>query len=179
MKILKVDYTVLNDFVDTSYFYTHSKKADVTYSTESNWRRAACDTYILTYTIRYYAGDLDDNKRFISYIRRMQLQCIIEDIELDVDEIIQIKQEMHDAFEVHLIEQSSEFFDLLIFERMVLADRGTDREIRSFKWTAKQLAYEDTTDEWKRIQELDLSSSPKINILVTRDEDRPNDDSNA
>jgi hypothetical protein len=179
MKILKVDYTVLNDFTDRAYLDMHSRKVSVNYHTGSTWWRGACNTYILNYEVTCSAGDQNDNKRFISYIRQMRLQCTIDDIELDVHEIIQMKQEMHDALDVYLVEKSSMFFDLLEFDKMVLADRGTDQEIISLKLAASQLAYEDTTDKWKKIQELHLSSSPKINILVTRDDDRPNDDLKA
>ncbi|MBE9585198.1 hypothetical protein IM792_12125 [Mucilaginibacter sp. JRF] len=165
MKILSKQDAVIFFSIDPYYFEKH-EEMDRRYNTQSWWRRAEKDTYILIHGISYKVWDRASGDQFIKYERRLKLHCIIEDISEDKVDILKIKEEMHIASSEFMEQNSFSFFERLRFPVIDFSER-LEREKESFLvMTEQQEPYESKSETQKEVERLSERSKFSVGIDV-------------
>lgn len=167
MKILKKNDIVVHCSIDLSYFNKHSEIYR-SYSTDSKWIRGEANTCILVYKIFYAAEDQDSDDHFIQYERQLELQCIVEDIENDANEVIKIKAMMNISLGSFLEKHSLSFYHLLDFHPISFSDVNTHRERDRLKRLKEMKPFEGKTENEKKTEKMFLQSSLKISQFVEK-----------
>jgi hypothetical protein len=153
MKIIQKQDTLLHYSIDPYYFETHNE-VDRSYTTQSNWRRAENDTFILAYGISYSAFDKATGDHFVKYERRLMLHCLIDDIAIDNFDILKIKEEMHISAGQFIEQNSMSFFSRLKFPAIDFSEARAIREKEAFlEMTKGKVPFEQKSETQKDFEE--------------------------
>jgi hypothetical protein len=133
-------YTVVSELFD--------KKIDLIPSqyTSSQWTISKDNTSHLRYDLFYHAKDQISGDNFINYHNRFELECIIENIEADANEIIRFKEIVNTSCQLFLMENSRGYYNHLNFYEMNYLDdvhlhknptrqEGIDLEVKALNRT--------------------------------------------
>jgi hypothetical protein len=166
MEILKKQDTILHYSIDPYYFEKHNE-LDPNYTTQSNWRRAEGDTYILAYCISYKAWNRETGDHFIKFERRLILHCVINDISLDSYDILNMKKELHISSGQFIEQNSMSFFDRLKFPVIDFSEARVLREKEAFiEMTKGQVPFEHKTQAQKEFEKMFERNLLTINVEI-------------
>ncbi|RAJ37327.1 hypothetical protein [Pedobacter cryoconitis] len=141
MKILKKHNTLLQYSINLLYFEKNSELKQTQY-TSSHWTMGAENSLLLQYDIFFYAKNPITNECFVNYHNRFDLQCIIEDIVVDAEEVVKFKEIINVSAQLFLMQNTKDYYYLLNFNEMNLTSdnnqnptrlSGIDLEIKSVK----------------------------------------------
>lgn len=163
MKIISQTNTLLNYSIDPNYFEKHDKFSTSNYSS-TNWRPAQeINSYLFNYNTYFIAKELNKENYFINYHNRLEICCIIEDIENDATELLELKQKSNIEMGYFLEKNTLNFFHLLDFKPMIYSNEVLEnekmsfreftlnRDIKDIKRAMGILSLEEMTDEEKQI----------------------------
>lgn len=116
MKILRKHSTILKYSIDLQFLETHSQFKPHQY-TSSNWRLIDGCNY-LQYDVIFQVKDILSDDYFINFHNRLDLECIIENVEVDAKEVVKYKEMVNVASQLFLMNNTQDFYDLLDFREM-------------------------------------------------------------
>ena len=164
MKIIEQQETLLHYSIDPYYFETHSE-VHPTYTTQSNWRRAESDTYILKYGISYLASDKVTGDTFVKYESRLMLRCVIDDISIDAAGISKMKEVMHISAGEFIKQNSLSFFSRLKFPVVDFSETRILREKEAFLIMTKDtVPFEQKSESQKDLENMLDRNSLTVNV---------------
>jgi len=163
MKIISQTDTLLHYAVDPNYLEKHDQFSTSNYSS-TNWRPAQePNAYLFNYNTHFIAKESNKENYFINYHHRIEICCIIEEIENDAAELLALKQKSNIEMGKFLEKNTMNFFHLLNFKPMIFSNEVMDNEkislreftlqieIKGIKKAMGILPLEEMTDEEKQI----------------------------
>lgn len=121
MKILSKYNTLFTYKIQPFYFESNSEITS-TQSTSSSWRVGAGGSYVLLYEVFFYAKNPSSEDFFVMYQKKYELQCLIENVEADAQEIIQFKESILLSAKLFLMENVQNNYHLLNFRMTSVLD---------------------------------------------------------
>ncbi len=122
MKILKKYNTAFNYSIDPFYFENHSE-ITTTQHASSYWRVGREASYIMQYEVIFTAKNPSGDEHFLKYHKKYELQCLIENVEADAQEIIRFKELILLSTQLFLMENTEHHYPLLDFRIISVSDK--------------------------------------------------------
>jgi len=156
MKILKKHNTLLRYTFDPLYL---EKYAEIVTSqhTSSYWQTGTENSYILRYEIFFQVKSPSSSAYFVNYQSNFELQCIIENVEMDAREVLHFKEMVNLSTQLFLMQNTQDCYSLLDFKPMIFSKeelkdqqyiaRELNREVNNIKRIMGTLTLEEMSEE--------------------------------
>lgn len=128
MKILSKTDTLIHYSINSNFFDNNSQLSKSHY-TKNNWRNISSSRYVLLYEILFSIKDEVTGEYFIKYHKRLDMECVFDNLDKDVEEILRMKAEMNISMYYFLQQNTLSFFHLLNFEPDTFTDIKKENEI--------------------------------------------------
>ncbi len=117
MKILKKYDTLIFYNIDIGYL---KKNADIISSqhSSSHWAAQSNGSLRLQYDLFFEAHSHNKDDYFIKYHSRLELECLIEDIDSDSEEVLNYKEISNISTQLFLMQNTKGYYHLLNFREM-------------------------------------------------------------
>lgn len=136
--------------MDPLYFEKHSDITQTQY-TSSHWTIGPENSLFLQYDLFFHAKNPSSEEYFVNYHNRFDLQCLIENVEYDAQEVVKFKEIVNVSSQLFLMQNTKEYYHLLNFHEMNYIDdkvrhqnptreSGIDLEIKGLKQALEKLS---------------------------------------